>query len=248
MISDFITRQPIFNQNMVIKAYELLYRHNHVNHFPDICQEHATRSIITDFHLDIKQQLVGDTKAFINFTQQAIIQGLPYALDPTKVVIEVLESTTPSLGLIQALQKLHHKGYTLALDDYIPHQSWAECYPYISYIKFDLQQFSIADAGYFISQLEHQHIQFIAEKIETKRAYLQAKQQGFNLFQGYYLSRPELLYKLPLNHNYRHAFIAHYQTLTCNTSATHNPLPTSHKNPVIGFMSDQTMVNQICVK
>lgn len=213
MFSNFIARQPIFDSRMQVHAYELLYRQSEENFFPNICKEHATRSVATDFHLDNSCYLAGNSKAFINFTHDSIIQGLPYFLDAEKIVVEVLEGDELSADLLKAIKELHLAGYEIALDDYTPSSSWSKAYPFISYIKFDFKHLTMLEAGQYISNLSFKHIKFIAEKIETRRQLLEAKQIGFDLFQGFYLAEPEVLQKLPQSRDYRKTFKVNYQTL-----------------------------------
>lgn len=42
----FVARQPIFNSKEEVFAYELLYRNNQVNAFPDIDEDQATAEVI----------------------------------------------------------------------------------------------------------------------------------------------------------------------------------------------------------
>lgn len=214
MFSNYLARQPIFDINMQVRAYELLYRQSSDNFFPNICKEHATRSVATDFHLDKGNHLAGTNKAFINFTHDSIIKGLPYFLDPQKVVIEVLEGDTLSSRLLNAIKELHQAGYDIALDDYTPSISWSEAYPFISYIKFDFKHLTMLEAGEYISHFDFEHIKFVAERIETREQLLEAQQNGFHLFQGFYLAEPEIMQKLPIHHHYQTAFESSYQTLS----------------------------------
>ncbi|MPW36710.1 EAL domain-containing protein [Vibrio sp. B1Z05] len=120
------------------------------------------------------------------------------------------------------------QGYTLALDDFIPSKAWEPILPFISIIKFDINLYSIEDAKSFIQQYKDLGIQFVAEKIEYFSQYQQALNAGFHLFQGYYLSRPQILKKQILSEKYPVQFHAVYKTLRHDNIALINSMDLSN--------------------
>lgn len=113
----------------------------------------------------------------------------------------MLESCEPNDDLLLAIQELHQKGYTLALDDFIPTAEWNRFLPFVHIIKFDIRATPIAKAGFFIRRHREQgsKLLFLAEKVETYDEYQAAKQAGFDLFQGFFFSRPEMVQRKTLN-------------------------------------------------
>ncbi|MFC0477923.1 hypothetical protein ACFFHF_22295 [Robertmurraya beringensis] len=66
----FVARQPIFNQEEGIVAYELLYRNNHINEFPNIDGDRATTELIINSFLNIGIDALSEGRpCFINFTE-----------------------------------------------------------------------------------------------------------------------------------------------------------------------------------
>ncbi|CAM4191332.1 EAL and HDOD domain-containing protein [Vibrio neonatus] len=230
MYSSYIARQPIFNTSGDPVAYELLYRNSHINTCPEVDGDYATRSILTDLLLDKSQQILDGICGYINFSHQSIIAKLPLCLPKGNFVIEVLEGDKPSLELLDSIKYIAEQGYTLALDDFIPSEDWEPILPFISIIKFDIKLYAIEDAKLFIQQHRDLDIQFVAEKIEHRSQYQQALNAGFNLFQGYYLSKPPILKKEILNDNYPLQFHAIYKNLRHDNVAFINvmDLPNLH--------------------
>lgn len=71
----FIGRQPIFNRVEEIVAYELLYRNNNVNKFPEIDSDKATIDVLINSFLTIGIKEVSNGRpCFINFTENLIMQ------------------------------------------------------------------------------------------------------------------------------------------------------------------------------
>lgn len=190
----FIARQPILNAEKVVVAYELLFRDGESNSFPDVDPDQATSNILTNNHLTMGvEEITTELPAFINFHSNALIKNFPTFLDPTSVVIEILEDVPASDELLVACKQLHAKGYKLALDDHDFDPKWGRFLPYISILKIDILDYSILEVNKQIRKLQNTNMTLLAEKVETQAQFEQFKLMGFSLFQGYFFSKPEML-------------------------------------------------------
>ncbi|WP_275051546.1 EAL and HDOD domain-containing protein [Brenneria goodwinii] len=209
MIYSFVARQPIFDRNLNTVAYELLFRNGLNNTFPSVSDEYATTQMISDqFLCTPHSRLVGNYSSFINFPYQMIIQGLADALPREEVVIEILENAEPDDLLLTSIRQLHDDGFRIALDDFSLSPAWDRFIPYINLIKFDVRIKSLSEIDNYIKSHKQklQHITFLAEKIETYVEFEKYKKQGFELFQGYFYSKPELIQNRRLSLNEVSAF------------------------------------------
>lgn len=203
-MNSFIARQPIFNRDLKTVAYELLFRDSMSNYFPNVSDEHATYSMISDHLLGMPlPRLVGPHTSFINFPYQLIINGTASILPRDKVVIEILENAVPDADLLSAVKKLYINGFKIALDDFILEEKWEEFFPYISTIKFDVSKKSQDE---IITYLKNKHdiltgITFLAEKVETREVFDAYADAGFTLFQGYFYKKPEVIQSKKLSPN-----------------------------------------------
>lgn len=118
---------------------------------------------------------------------------VPTLFPKDNLVIEILESCEPTAELLSAIKKMSQAGYTIALDDFVPKKEWLPFLPYTSIIKIDIQQYSLKKAQTLIERLKPHNITFLAEKVETYEEFELAKEVGFNQFQGYFFSRPQLI-------------------------------------------------------
>ena len=191
----YAARQPILDKEKKLFAYELLFRDSIDNIFPDIDADEATTKMIeaSNFNLGISE-FTGNKPAFINFTLETLIQGYPETLTTDEVVVEILETVKPGKKLLAICKDLHQKGYTIALDDYIHQSVWQHFYPFISIIKIDWQDTSIATIkDVKVAIQDFPHIKLLAEKVETYEEYNQALELDFELFQGFFFAKPEMV-------------------------------------------------------
>ncbi len=199
-----IARQPIFNIQGDVVAYELLFRSNPDNAFPDVDSDQATVNVMMDnFILNNVTTLTGEKRAFVNFTEHLLLNDYGFYLPREGVVIEILEDVPAHEGVLAACKKLRDAGYTLALDDFVldPEGANAALIDHCDIIKVDYSLTDAVDRASIFSRLEGRDIQLLAEKIETREEYVQAREEGFEFFQGYFFARPEVLpgQRLPEN-------------------------------------------------
>ncbi len=193
MTYSYIARQPILDRGTKTIGYELLFRDGPDNKFPDIEPELATSRLLSDHFLAAHYDTLGNSLGFVNFPYESLINRVPTLFPSGNLVIEILEGCPPNEMLLAAVKEMAAAGYIIALDDFIPNAKWRPFLPYVSIIKFDIRLVSITKAQQFIQKLAKSKIKFLAEKVETYQEFEQAKQAGFDYFQGYFFSRPELL-------------------------------------------------------
>ena len=141
------------------------------------------------------QQITDDKVAFINFPTDTLINNFPDFIDPETICIEILEDVDITPHLVEACKKLCEKGYTLALDDYDFSERWLPLVPFAKIIKVDIHQTNILQCMRMVRQPEYDHVEWLAEKVETEVEYVQFSSIGFQYFQGYYFAGPEMLKK-----------------------------------------------------
>lgn len=190
----YLARQPILDQNRKLYGYELLFRDGVANCFPNINADEATSKLITEHHLLMGvEKITGGVQAFINFSADTLIHHFPTSIDPKSMVIEILETVPISNELLVACRELHRMGYKLALDDHDFDPKWDIFFPYVSVIKVDVRQFDLLQVSQFVSRVRQHQVTLLAEKVETAEEFQKLKELGFELFQGYFFAKPEML-------------------------------------------------------
>jgi len=183
-------RQPIFNQTNEVIGYELLFRP--ADSFREIDGDMATAQVILNsFAESTLAVAVNDTCAFINFTDTWLLKTPPFG--PENVVIEILESVTVTPKLISRVKILNEQGYKIALDDFEMRLGMNELIPFSSIIKIDVLEHSSSELAELVEELRKYPVQLLAEKIEDYEMFRECRRLGFELYQGYYFCKPEIV-------------------------------------------------------
>lgn len=189
----YIARQPIFDRNMQVYGYELLYRKSSDNFYVEMDDDQATAELIyNSFFVFGLKDLTDDSKAFINFSKELIGSDVPYLLPSQGVVFEILERGEITEKTIDACNKLKANGYMLALDDFVFDEKYLPLIEVADIIKIEFPVVKRDSQLRLINKYKSK-IKFLAEKIETKEDYKQAYEMGYQLFQGYFFSRPAVI-------------------------------------------------------
>ena len=191
----FVARQPIFKRNKEVFAYELLFRSGLANYFDPLQDgEEATSKVITNSFLLIGiPTIIEEKKAFINFSEEMLLKGYPSLFSKEITVVEVLETVGATPEVVAACGKLVEAGYVLALDDFLYEDRFVPLIKLARIIKFDIRQMSRAELERQVKIVSRYNVKLLAEKIETFEEFEAVKKLGFDLFQGYFFSRPHII-------------------------------------------------------
>ncbi len=194
MARAFIGRQPIYDANLNVAAYELLFRDSEDNRANVEDADQATASVLVNLLLEIGVDAVtGGLPAFVNFPQQLLLDGPPIPCDPSLLTIEILENVQPCEPLFDAVRRLAAEGFTIALDDFVYSEDHAPLVEAADIVKLDVQAQSLEALRSQLAVLRRRPVRLLAEKVETMEEYETYRDLGFELFQGWFLSRPRVL-------------------------------------------------------
>jgi EAL and modified HD-GYP domain-containing signal transduction protein len=195
MIDVFVARQPIFDRRDSLSGYELLYRNTALSTIADGAAADAmcTDTVIHSF-LDIGlDDLTDGHRAFVNCTREFLLDGQVELLPVNKVVIEVLETAGNDDAVVTACRRLSQHGYRIALDDYVDDSTFDALLQTASIVKLDVLHKSSDELSSVMQRLRPFKVQVLAERVETMEMHKECMKLGFDLFQGYFYRRPELV-------------------------------------------------------
>jgi EAL and modified HD-GYP domain-containing signal transduction protein len=186
-----VGRQPIFDTRLDVRGYELLFRD------PGATRpggDAMTADVLVRAGLDIGlQNLVGNKLAFVNATRPFLVGEQEIPFPPEQTVIEILESVAHDAEAVDGCRRLSAQGYTLALDDYDWNDPDDPLLDLVSIVKLDVLALAPAQLELEVARCADLGVELVAEKVETHQQMKYCRDLGFELFQGYLLSRPEVV-------------------------------------------------------
>ena len=195
MADIFIGRQPIFDRKMKVIAYELLYRHADVDRAIISDFDAASSEVVVNSLIDVGlDRLVGHAKAYCNFSRGFLIKGAGISFAPSQLVVEVLETVRPEPEIFTALEQLAGAGHQIALDDFILSDETQEFIQYADIVKVDVLEQSRSQIASQVFRLRKlKDLKLLAEKVETHDDFKYCQKLGFDYFQGFFFSKPQVM-------------------------------------------------------
>ncbi len=189
--SPCLARQPILTKDERVEGYELLFRENPEDNRFDADFDNATSSIIDTLNVMGLDAICDGRLGFINCTQQMLLKEFFLLLPPNRIVIEIQQNVAADDAVLGACQRLKHNSFSLALDNFGPHDPREELVPFVDFLKVDIRRFTSAQSKALCAKYADKAIRLIAHKVETRMQMITADKDGFTLFQGYFFRRPE---------------------------------------------------------
>lgn len=192
-----VGRQPIFDRDRALVAYELLYRPLPSSQRADdpAAPHHydgdqmTNEVIFAALGLGL-ERVTGGADMYCNADRGVLTGQLPISLPPRQTVIEIVESVTIDDEILAGCHALKAAGYRLAADDFTWFDGAEELLQLVDVVKIDLRITSPSDVPELMARCRPYDVQLLAEKVETAGEFAGCLDWGFDLFQGYHLARP----------------------------------------------------------
>jgi c-di-GMP phosphodiesterase len=115
----FVARQPIYDRDLGVVAYELLFRDGQTGHAAITDADAATSIVLLNAFSEIGlEALVGERLAFINVSRRFLLEEYAMPLPSDRVVLEILEDVVVDERLTALVARLTTSRYKVALDDF----------------------------------------------------------------------------------------------------------------------------------
>lgn len=195
MYDIFLGRQPILDRNQNLIAFELLFRLGHDADANVADHISATANVIVNAYgaLGI-QEVLGKQRGFVNVDAELLMSDVICMLPSNNVVLEILESVIITDKIVQRCIELKQMGYQLALDDVVEINEEIELLlPIVNVVKIDILTLEKEALVNIVNQLKRWPVLLLAEKVHCSEHAKQCMDLGFEMFQGYYFAKPEIL-------------------------------------------------------
>lgn len=195
-------RQPIVDASGSLVAFELLFRSvgkavpgsgspGRVDDLQASC--HVIARSLADLGLTGS---LGRFTGYVNADRSLLMSEVVEILPPGRFVLEILETTAIDAPLRDRIVELRKRGYRIALDDVCDADDPRfEFLSLVDIVKIDLIPQGTTQSKWkaLTKKLKPTGKTLLAEKVESPDEFRQALDAGFDLFQGYFFARPQLL-------------------------------------------------------
>lgn len=192
----FLARQPILDRNENLCAFELLFRSGQGSAGAEVSDDtHATAQVMLNAFGEMGiSSVLGAHRGFINLDAKFLYSDTVELLPRQQVVLELLETVAIDEAVIARCHELKAMGFCLALDDVLDlNDEIKPLLGVIDIIKLDLTQIDTARLPALVKSLKQYPVKLLAEKVEGREQARSCMELGFDMFQGYYFARPEML-------------------------------------------------------
>jgi c-di-GMP phosphodiesterase len=196
--SVFLGRQPIFDRKRRTYAYELLYRTGTENQAFFRDPDDATRRVLEVAMLEWGfDRVVGDRYGFINAASGILHSGILDILPADRAVVELEGDMVFDAPILDAIRGAHGRGLRFALDDLVTvdRAGLSDVAPFISVVKVDVQGVPAERLPGLVDEVRavFPSALRLAQKVEEHAQFDHASALGFDLFQGYFFAKPEVM-------------------------------------------------------
>ena len=189
-----LARQPIFDRQLQVTSYELLFRDDGVNRAVIGDDDVATSQVLLGAFTEIGlKELVGERQAYLNVSTRFVVEGYALPLPHDQLVLELLERAEVTDELVTAITGLRRDGYTIALDDFVLNEETRPLLALADVVKVDVLETPRTELLRVVRELRVFGAKLLAEKVETHEDFELCHELGFDLFQGYFLCRPKVV-------------------------------------------------------
>lgn len=199
-----VARQPIFDVQDRLYGYEILYRSRADQNFASgVSHEQMATDTLVHTLLGMGlDHVTHGTMAFFNISQDVLLANPIEVLDPSRVVIEILETVACNPATLDVVRRLRAQGFTIALDDFVLSPALEPFVRLAQIIKVDVLDRDPVELQRAVDELRPYGCRLLAEKVESAEEHARFREMGFDLFQGYFYARPEILSKreIPVAH------------------------------------------------
>ena len=189
-------RQPILDRNRNLVAFELLFREEGAEEAANVINDlSASANVIVNAYGKFGiHNVLGHQRGFINADPDLILSDIISLLPSKHIVLEVKEFASITPEFLQRCKELKQKGYQFALDNIVAINIQVELLlPLVSVVKVDVLALTKDQLTQLVNQLNLWPVLLLALKVENQEQETHCRQLGFQMFQGYYFAKPEVM-------------------------------------------------------
>ncbi len=191
MVEIHLARQPIYDRDLKVAAYDILYQGVPAPGDAASDPERTARKVILDSFMELGlDELVGERPAFIPFARSLVTAPTPLPLPVGRVVPTLGELGTIDEELLEGLRRLRGGGHRLALGRFHYRPELEPVLDLAGYVGIDLLGAHRSRLIEDVKALRGRGPVLLAERVESHEEFALCRDLGFELFQGHFLCQP----------------------------------------------------------
>lgn len=190
-----MARQPIYTKAKEVVAFELLFRNETGEFVKDLEDDQATLNVLLNTYSSVPDTgSIRQAPLFLKVNDTFLLEHEIPELPRDNFVLEIIGSSAISPKLVERIDRLVKDGFKVALADYDPADPrFNALLNLVHIVKIDLRRFPLDTLADLIRPLQRKGVDLLADKVETLDEFQACQRMGFDLYMGYFLSRPQLV-------------------------------------------------------
>ncbi len=195
----FVARQPIFNGDRRVTAYELHHRTGRLPGFRDGENPVASLQLLDNAILGIGLDLlIGKRTGLLTVPPEAMIGGQVTALPSERIVLHITSPENHDPALVEACRSARAGGFRLAITEGASETSPA-LLEQADFVSLDFRRYAGEQRQAAADRLRGNGRQLLAKHLTSYADFYEAQAAGFGYFQGPFFCEPELFTTRELN-------------------------------------------------
>ncbi|HEY1594084.1 MAG TPA: HDOD domain-containing protein [Thermoleophilaceae bacterium] len=174
-----VARQPIFDKDLNVFAYELL--------FQGTDGRADSADLVGAFGSMGLQDLVGNRPACVRVSERFIYDAPSLQLPAERLIVEIVD------GPAEAIAALKQRGYTIALQDFEYRTELDHLVDLAHIIKLDVHKLGQQGLWQQMGLIQNRGKRVVATKVESHEELEFCKNLGFDYYEGHFLCQPKLV-------------------------------------------------------
>ena len=196
----FVARQPIFDGNQGLYAYELLFRAGLEDYCSAQDADEAVDAADADDADDADEEsvdflkfaeLTDGKRGFVHFTRDLLRDEISPILPRDMVIVGVPENIRPDAEVVATCRRLSRSGYTLAMDDlFVLQYRYTDITQFADIIRVDFHRAGTEERKVICDEFGAANVTMMAQNVETAEEFDQAVEMGYSCFHGDFFAKP----------------------------------------------------------
>ncbi len=145
------------------------------------------------------QELLAERKGVIAIGYDLLMNDSLMALPGSRIILGLTQELPLTAPVIERCHRLKESGFTLALDNHRFRPELAELYRIVDIVRIDLQLTPADRLKVAVQQFCPHPVRLLAKKVESRDEFIHCRACGFELFQGFFFTKPTVHEKKKLD-------------------------------------------------